>query len=475
MLGFVGASGYVLPQQPAMAPPSVPIIQASQCCPNCGRFFKRLPRNHILHCGKKPPGIDVGIGSEDSDDVSSSLLSSVVSSMSVDDKEKSSSFGHLSNDTASEHDKIPSFISICFSSETSLTESWVEKDSAGSNASRRSKESLGFFLDDVLSDEESSRSSTCSLLDFEDSSLDDSDSSLSSGFIDDDAASKKSALTSNDVGLSHVHPCEAKLLDLMRQYSLPHDAYTSLMEWARDGVKSGYDFSCNRNRDASMRLLLKHNTPPHALLKKKTVSHEGMRDVVVYVFSLLDNIKRLCSMDHLMNDSNWEYCDSSEYGDLNTGNWWKKTEEDMLYDVKDIRDDEIPHVLMPIILFIDGTHCDLKGRLTAEPVLCTIGNINLAKRKSSDAWFMLGMLPKKNMTSAEIKQARKGRGTKSAPTELYAKCIEEVLSELRNFQEMESLTGEGVLINVSGKGFVRAHFHIAFIIGDTLGQDMLCC
>ena len=90
-----------------------------------------------------------------------------------------------------------------------------------------------------------------------------------------------------------------------------------------------------------------------------------------------------------MENSNWAYNgNSNSFADLNTGTWWKNAEKHMktLMDMHDIRD-RSNHYLCPIVLFVDGNHCDRNGRLQAEPVLCSISNINMEKKTKHEACF----------------------------------------------------------------------------------------
>ena len=81
----------------------------------------------------------------------------------------------------------------------------------------------------------------------------------------------------------------------------------------------------------------------------------------------------------------------------------------------------------------------------------------MEKRKNWNSWFMLGMLPKQNMTSAELVQAKKGEGIHCAPTELYALGLQEMIAELEHLQNIDGVNGEGTPIFVATIGMVRMH------------------
>ena len=136
-----------------------------------------------------------------------------------------------------------------------------------------------------------------------------------------------------------------------------------------------------------------------------------MPEQKVMMYPFLINIKCLVSDKHLMMDSNWSYDERViTCGDLNTGDWWKKAECLSCHLLNYGVSKQGEHFLVPILLFIDATHCDRNGHLCAEPVLCSIGNIYLEHSKRPSAWFILGLLPNDTLSPAEWQRLRTGRG-----------------------------------------------------------------
>lgn len=124
------------------------------------------------------------------------------------------------------------------------------------------------------------------------------------------------------------------------------------------------------------------------------------------------------------------------------------------------------HILCPVILFDDSTQCDNIGRLKAQPVLCSIGNICGKIRRSADAWFLLGMIPPYPKTSDE-----KSKEPHTVHLKYYHECLSQILSEFKELHDRE----EGVEMNVHKLGNVTVHFELSFIIGDTKGHEDMCC
>ena len=124
------------------------------------------------------------------------------------------------------------------------------------------------------------------------------------------------------------------------------------------------------------------------------------------------------------------------------------------------------HFLVPILLFIDATHCDCNGRLQAEPVLLSIGNIKLESRKLAKAWCFLGLIPGANLTKKEKENKRVDY------LNFYHTCLKVILQELIDFQN--NYKGKGYCTFIEGIGQAALHFEVALVIGDTAGHDAAC-
>ena len=197
----------------------------------------------------------------------------------------------------------------------------------------------------------------------------------------------------------------------------------------------------------------------------------------IRVFPFLHNIKWLLNNQLLMEDAYFRYNSSSQvYSEFNTGTWWKEAEENMLERVRKSGWCTERHVLIPIILFIDKTHCSTNGSLSAEPILGTIGNISMRNRTSNvDAWFNIGFLPQKILSQAEIENNRKGKGCRCNHVEIYHSALSILLSELKFYQQKDYSDDAGIDVFIHGLGNVHAHFELAMVIGDCVGNDQICC
>lgn len=108
----------------------------------------------------------------------------------------------------------------------------------------------------------------------------------------------------------------------------------------------------------------------------------GHPPVHVYNFSFVENVSLLLSDKDLMSRANWEFkrikvghgIGERAYGDFNTSESWRDS-ENMLQSSGFYP--KIGHFLAPVIIFDDSTKADNIGRLTAQPIMCTIGIISM--------------------------------------------------------------------------------------------------
>ena len=136
-------------------------------------------------------------------------------------------------------------------------------------------------------------------------------------------------------------------------------------------------------------------------------------------------------------------------------------------------------VVIPIIIFTDGTFIDVHGRHTQEPVMMTLAIFNDEIRRKPEAWRHLGFI-RKNGTSMysreDIKEAHANVTRDDVPdnhNDFHAQ-MRIILGDLKLIQELE----EGVLwqFTIDGKTnptIYRVFFPILYIIGDTMEHNKL--
>ena len=288
-----------------------------------------------------------------------------------------------------------------------------------------------------------------------------------------------SSLITNNVEVEDecvIHPFEAISLKFFKDNDIPISLFEEYIRIFLVGKKMNYSPSRDTTTYKYLvnKLKASKRFTRHEYVTKKIKVYENI-SVNIRVFPFVDNVKWLLIQKDLMHDSNWKFDPSSNvYSELNTGSWWRNAEERLLHRTRNSKQD-LEHLLIPIIAFIDKTHCTNKGTINAEPVLISIGNISINIRKNPKAWFNLGYIPSKILTKAERDELKKGPGTRSTLTEIYHTCLKVIFGDILEIEKKDYSTNEGMKLFVYGKGWVYGHFELSMIIGDALGHDQLCC
>ena len=141
---------------------------------------------------------------------------------------------------------------------------------------------------------------------------------------------------------------------------------------------------------------------------------------------------------------------------------------------------------LPILLFIDKSHTDLFGTLSAIPVVGTIASLPLHMRMDSSNWILFGYCPnlaigkgknagKLDLQSYKLNRSRRSPGDKKIP-EAMGKVIDyhHILDHI--FKSFDKCARKGLVIHHE-KQNVRALYipFIHLVIGDTSGNNELMC
>jgi len=213
--------------------------------------------------------------------------------------------------------------------------------------------------------------------------------------------------------IEKLHPTEEELNIIMRKNHLPIKLYKVLLDWAHRVSKSNYEFDSPTyqtalDRSMKKKYLIEAGTAP----LRSTIEVEGdtFPPMHVYRFSILHHVKRLFRKKEMLEGAMWRFearccSDTKEraYDKLNSGEWCEGAEREMEHQSDLLGTAKPPglHFILPIILFDDSTLCDNIGRLLAQPILCTFGNLSDELRRCSESWFILGMVPPYPKSSKE--------------------------------------------------------------------------
>jgi hypothetical protein len=123
-------------------------------------------------------------------------------------------------------------------------------------------------------------------------------------------------------------------------------------------------------------------------------------------------------------------------------------------------------ILNEILLFIDKSHLDVKGKHTLEPVMFTMDIFKRELRNLPQAWRPLGYLPNLDQLCPHASADEKLQD--------YHFCLRIILSELAAYQKLGGIDWK---INLDGINNTECRFQIPVncFMGDTEGHDKACC
>lgn len=157
--------------------------------------------------------------------------------------------------------------------------------------------------------------------------------------------------------------------------------------------------------------------------------------------------------------------DHNQLGDVNTGWWYRETVTELCTSDNNL--------LLPIILFIDGTTIDKMGKMQVEPVTFTLGILNREMRKLACAWRTLGYVEDlKNIVRESVKQNSVNINTRTKLQDYHA-ILDHIL---KDFQHMQGKSGGFKWkLDLNGNQFdVVFKIAVQVVIGDCKGNDALC-
>jgi hypothetical protein len=121
-------------------------------------------------------------------------------------------------------------------------------------------------------------------------------------------------------------------------------------------------------------------------------------------------------------------------------------------------------LLVPIILFIDKTHCDAKGRLTLEPVSMTIGLLKKEVRRLPESWRCLGYVN----NFADL-PSYKNPADKLFD---YHFVLENILQSFKDAQNRDGISWQLTYRQKLYSCVLK--IPLLLVLGDTEGHDKLC-
>ena len=269
-------------------------------------------------------------------------------------------------------------------------------------------------------------------------------------------------------GIQHssVEVALISLVSILASVNAPYHVYDKILKWAKN-----IDLSVLKVKSISYRTLVYQTAEKYGLgsifPSTKLLLLPSHNAVKVTTFSFLDQLYSLLSDPELMKPANLIYGDdiykkAGEHGnnhcynDIDTGDWFLRTQRSMCTDPGD--------VLCPIILYIDKTHINSNA---AEPISFCLGIFVRQIRMMASSWRNLGMIPGKLGDLVPNKKFALRTQAEMRLNDWHFVC-EHILSDVKKIQKLNGLEW-----HLFGKKCCLK-LPIMFIIGDIEGHDKVC-
>ncbi len=271
---------------------------------------------------------------------------------------------------------------------------------------------------------------------------------------------------------------KVELILLLDKINAPHYAFKEFMQWgtklSATSIQSSLMTPPLSRRAVLDQLCSRYNLEGTKPIKKKVVLPNAQVEIDIVTHDFMECLYSLLTDRELMQDDNLLLLPEPDGSHSPFGSPPKQTPSTVLHDITDgsvYRDAYKVHVqvpgrdlLVPIILFIDKTFCDVNGRLTLEPVSMTLGIFKKEVRRLPNAWRSLGYVPnmaqfRSNMTS--LQKATDYHFILSTILELYK----------------TAQTHPGIMWQFPFRGKkkeVVMKIPLLLVLGDTEGHDKLC-
>jgi len=346
-------------------------------------------------------------------------------------------------------------------------------DSEGSEGSDRSDRSDGDADDEE--DEDSSVGSDCSEKGSDSDGSDGSEGSDAVSFSELSAKLKAQQVLHSfqgqpplDEPLPETIALQYRILDTLLRAGAPLSCFHDIVQLTRaaHAMQDPLPPTSRKKvlKDLSQRF---HQTELKPTLVELKLPHGGT--VKITTFDFVAALGSLLSDPTLMLDENLQFYETEDGSPLGSP---PTLEPIVISDVLDgsacryayqIYVKTSDALLIPIILFIDKTHCDNNQRLTLEPLCMTLGIFKKEFRRLPQFWRTLGFVHNDRANSDSLTPQQK--------VEDYHYVLGHLLQSFKDAQRMD-LQWQ---IEFKGKLYpVTLKIPLLFVIGDTEGHDKLC-
>ena len=154
--------------------------------------------------------------------------------------------------------------------------------------------------------------------------------------------------------------------------------------------------------------------------------------------------------------------------EIQTGSWYRNAYTNLKINPE-------TEFMCPIMIFIDHTITEFMGRYGLTPVVMTFTIFNEKTRRNPTAWIPLGFIPDVYKFKSKAQVTKEGTYMKGIHQMNTHRCLEKILEQLYCIQQNGGLDLFATLTgNEDGRQMRRWKFPVAVILGDTVGNDVLC-
>ena len=278
------------------------------------------------------------------------------------------------------------------------------------------------------------------------------------------------------------HKCIVELMSLLESLQCPDYALEKILHWAHHAQQQQFSFTPRAyTREANIQWMYKLLRNSHQRLPFLQVveleDHTIPQQVVCFDFgiallSLLQD-QMLMQLDNLvinpLDPLALFHPTNNRLGEANTGQRYRELYSELITDTK-------RQLLAPIILYLDATAIDGKGRLEVCPVSFTCSLFTEEVRRSVTAWRMLGYVPDLNRLRSNAMNAHANNAfPKGRTTRNLHKMLDAILGGMSHAQQGKDTRLLNVPIKIGHQWlFVDIVCPLLFVINDGKQGDQLC-
>lgn len=278
------------------------------------------------------------------------------------------------------------------------------------------------------------------------------------------------------------HACIVELLKLLEDAQCPDYMLQKVLQWAYNAKLDGFDFNPRATtRKANVQWMykaLEHSQDrlPH-IVPVSLEDHDSISDVVCFDFapallSMLQDEALMSTNNLVINELDplsMFIPKDGRLGEAHTGSRYRELYEELAQGHNQL--------LVPIILYLDGTIIDSKGHIELCPVSFTTTLLTEKARRDAGAWRLLGYVPDLNRgrSSAMNAVANSQSSQKGRTTRNFHRIMDVILQGLKSAQAGEDRRLKGVPVKLGGKWLVvDIVCPLLFVINDGKQGDQLC-